>query len=264
MAAVCNSFAKSWPYVHAQLVASRDEPPAAPPAPPLTTTPPLDAPPPDPPSEVQQVLDVDASLLEEQEEEEPPPQRGWFGRFVGNAVSATKHYGGRAAELGGTAALTVGSAVGETVLTVRDKLARDEMHSGGGAAGASAPESAEAAPGADAEANPQIKGLFNRVADGGDHASAAEVSERLGWVCASRRAPRRGARSPRALASRAPYSTARSRVPHGAAACRRCPRAARARASRAFAASRSALRTWSARWRARPSTSRPTCGRRWR
>jgi hypothetical protein len=162
-------FPNSWKYMHEQLLASRAKPPD-------------DPPPPDPPSDVQTVLQVDMAMLEA--EPDPPARvgRGWIGRFVGNAVTA----GVKAAE-------TVGTAVGETVLSVRDRMQKQEQEPEGlpGAEDDDARRSdAPAAAAAPVGDVPRFKTLFGRVADTNDHASPALVGERLHWVRARRRLPR--------------------------------------------------------------------------
>lgn len=160
-------FKNSWPYIQGHLLASR-----VPSTDPLPVQPPTGPLPVDPPSEVQTLLHVDMDMLEN----EPPPEpanvgRGWLGRLV----SAGRHISVKAAE-------TVGTAVGETVLTVRERIQQRQAEAEAAAALAAAAPAA--APAADGAEGPRFKGLFGRVAGEGDHASAAEIGERLNWVSA--------------------------------------------------------------------------------
>lgn len=124
---------------------------------------PASDPPPD--AVVQTSLQVDMAMFED---DAPPPREqpptGWLGRLVGNA----RTIGAKAVE-----------TVGETVLTVRERIHAEASAS----AAASAPA---AAPGADGAEGQRFKGLFGRVAADGEHASAAELGERLNWVSAPR------------------------------------------------------------------------------
>ena len=138
--AVCNSFDKSWKYVHAQLRASRGT---------------RDA--------IQTVLHVDMADMLADDAQQPgrqPLGRGWIGRFVGTAVSAGRTIGVRAAE-------TVGTAVGDTVLTVRERMHQRKAEDAGApaACGSAVDDASPAAePSAEGGEAPRFKGLFGRVA----------------------------------------------------------------------------------------------------